>query len=280
LKIFLIGQRWISESEPELGLGVIVEVESKTLVVFFPATNVERRYGTQTAPLRRLLFQAMDEIRLIDGSVHVVESVKEQAGQVSYVLERGVVIPEIQLSPTHSLSRPEERLFAGSLDSNEMFKLRYDVMLNQRKLFTSPVRGYIGGRLSLIPHQFYVANEVAGRPRPRVMLADEVGLGKTIEAGLILNRLLLTGLAERVLIVVPDSLVYQWFVEMLKKFGLSFATINFESKIEEGSNPFNDGQLFIASLKYLQATPWLQEFALQGEWDMLAKIATSRIGVS
>lgn len=221
-----------------------------------------------TAPLRRLQFAAGDEIRLQDGSLHKVDAVNEVNGLLLYEVA-GKNIPEIQLSATLSLSRPEERLFAGSIDSNELFKLRYDVLLNQRKLFTSNVRGFIGGRLSLIPHQFYVAHEVAGRPRPRVMLADEVGLGKTIEAGLILNRLILTGQAQRALILVPDSLVYQWFVEMLKKFGLSFKTINHESKLEEGSAPFEDGQLFIASLKYVMSTPWLLADALESQWDML-----------
>jgi ATP-dependent helicase HepA len=47
-----------------------------------------------------------------------------------------------------------------------------------------------------------------------VLLADEVGLGKTIEAGLIIHQQLLTGRASRVLILVPDSLVHQWLVEM------------------------------------------------------------------
>lgn len=269
MKSFVVGQRWISESEPELGLGLITEVESKTLNVFFPATNVERRYGSQSAPLRRLQFAAGDEITLQDQSVHKVEAVSEDKGIFTYHVTGGAKVPEIQLAATLSLSRPEERLFAGAIDSNELFKLRYDVLLNQRKLFTSPVRGFVGGRLSLIPHQFYVASEVAERPRPRVMLADEVGLGKTIEAGLILNRLILTGQAQRALILVPDSLVYQWFVEMLKKFGLSFTTINHESKIEEGDNPFDDGQLFIASLKHLMNTPWLYECAVTSQWDML-----------
>lgn len=269
MKNFVVGQRWISESEPELGLGLVVETESKTVTVFFPAASVERRYGHQTAPLRRLVFQPGDEIRLEDSSTHLVIAVKEEKGLMLYGVEGQRVVPEMELSATLALSRPEERLFAGALDSNDLFQLRYEVLLHQRKLFQSPVRGFVGGRLSLIPHQFYVASEVANRPRPRVMLADEVGLGKTIEAGLILNRLLSTGAAERALILVPDSLVYQWFVEMLKKFGLSFTTINHEAKLEEGTNPFEDNQLFIVSLRYLMQTEWLQHCVEASDWDLL-----------
>ena len=67
MKQFIIGQRWISESEPELGLGVIVEVEAKTVTCFFPATKVDRRYGFQTAPLRRIRFVEGDEVKGQDG---------------------------------------------------------------------------------------------------------------------------------------------------------------------------------------------------------------------
>jgi ATP-dependent helicase HepA len=268
LRTYLVGQRWISESEPELGLGMVMEAELKTVMVYFPAAKVERRYGTQTAPLRRIQFAPGDEIRLQDGSTHLVKDAQEKQGLMYYLLESGP-IGEAQLSDTLSLSRPEERLFAGQVDSNELFKIRYDLLLNQRNLYLSPVRGFTGPRLALIPHQQYVAHEIASRPRPRVMLADEVGLGKTIEAGMILHHLLITGRAERSIILVPDSLVYQWFVEMLKKFGLSFATINHESKLEEGENPFEDNQLFIVSIRYLMQTPWLAEHMLADKWDMV-----------
>lgn len=268
MKTFQVGQRWISESEPELGLGLVVEAEGKTVGIFFPAAKVERRYGAQTSPLRRIRFQTGDEIRLQDGSTHVVREALDSHGLCAYQLDHGVV-PETQLSDTLSLGRPEERLFSGTIDSNDMFKLRYEVLLHQRQLYLSPVRGFTGARLAAIPHQYYVAREITTRERPRVMLADEVGLGKTIEAGLIIHQLMLTGRAERVAVVVPDSLVYQWFVEMLKKFGLSFTTVNHESKLEEGENIFEDGQLFIVSLRYLTQTPWLAEHLVAEPWDLL-----------
>jgi ATP-dependent helicase HepA len=268
MKQFIIGQRWISESEPELGLGVIVEVEAKTVICFFAATKVDRRYGYQTAPLRRIKFIEGDEVKGQDGSTFIVETTTEDKGIVTY-LGQGKVLVETNLADTLSFSKPEERLFAGNIDSNQMFKLRYDVLLNQRKLFISPIRGFTGPRLSLIPHQMYVANEVTKRTRPRVLLADEVGLGKTIEAGLILHHLILTGRVERCLILVPDSLVYQWFVEMLRKFQLTFQTINHDTKLEKGDRPFEESQLFVASLKYLMKEDWLLEQAMESKWDLL-----------
>lgn len=268
MKQFIIGQRWISESEPELGLGVIVEIAAKTVTCFFPAAKVDRRYGTQTAPLKRIKFIEGDEIKSQDGSTFLVESFEESAGLITYI-GQGKQLSETQLADTLSFSKPEERLFAGNIDSNELFKLRYEVLLNQRKLFISPVKGLLGPRLNIIPHQLYVANEVVKRTRPRVLLADEVGLGKTIEAGLILHHLILNSRVERCLILVPDSLVYQWFVEMLRKFQLTFQTINHDSKLEKGDRPFEDGQLFIASLKFLMKEDWLMEQVMEEKWDLL-----------
>jgi ATP-dependent helicase HepA len=268
MKHFIIGQRWISESEPELGLGVIVEVEAKTVTCFFPGTKVDRRYGTMSAPLRRIRFVEGDEVKSQTGETFIVESVSEVSGLVSYH-GLGQILSETQLADTLSFSKPEERLFAGNVDSNELFRLRYDVLLNQRKLFISPTRGFSGPRLNLIPHQLYVASEVAKRGRPRVLLADEVGLGKTIEAGLILHHLIITGRVERALILVPDSLVYQWFVEMLRKFQLTFTTINHDSKLEKGDTPFEDGQLFVSSLKFLLKEDWLMDQVLESNWDLL-----------
>ncbi|HXH31088.1 MAG TPA: RNA polymerase-associated protein RapA [Bacteriovoracaceae bacterium] len=268
MKQFIIGQRWISESEPELGLGVITEVESKIVNCFFPATKVDRRYGLQSAPLRRIKFALGDEVKGQAGEVFIVTEVSEDQGIITY-LGNGKTLCETGLADTLSFSKPEERLFAGNMDSNELFKLRYDVLLNQRKLFISPIKGFTGPRLSLIPHQMYVASEVSKRSRPRVLLADEVGLGKTIEAGLILHHLILSGRVERCLILVPDSLVYQWFVEMLRKFQLTFTTINHDSKLEKGDRPFEDGQLFVASLKYLMKEDWLIEQVMESKWDLL-----------
>jgi len=58
------------------------------------------------------------------------------------------------------------------------------------------------------------------------MLADEVGLGKTIEAGLILHHRLINSLTHRVLIIVPESLLHQWLVEMLRRFNLRFSVFD------------------------------------------------------
>ncbi|MEB1806570.1 MAG: SNF2-related protein [Bacillaceae bacterium] len=68
------------------------------------------------------------------------------------------------------------------------------------------------------PHQIEVANTVIEKMNGKAILADEVGLGKTIEAGLILKEYMIRGLAKKVLILVPASLVSQWAYELNQKF--------------------------------------------------------------
>ena len=73
-------------------------------------------------------------------------------------------------------------------------------------------------------YQVETVRKVLKQYRGRVLLADEVGLGKTIEAGMVLKEYTLRGMAERILILTPASLVGQWRDEMASKFGLAFAT--------------------------------------------------------
>ena len=102
---------------------------------------------------------------------------------------------------------------------------------------TSPPTVASGGRVDLIEHQLYLAQEVAGRLQPRVLLADEVGLGKAIEASLILHRLHLTGRAEQALIILPESLMHQWFIELLRRFNLVASLFDEERAAKPSKDP-------------------------------------------
>ena len=76
-----------------------------------------------------------------------------------------------------------------------------------------------------LPHQLYALNRAMSKDRIRYLLADEVGLGKTIEAGLILRELKLRGMTKRILVVAPKGLVRQWQAEMRLHFGENFQFI-------------------------------------------------------
>ena len=162
----------------------------------------------------------------------------------------------------------------GQAVDDNSFDLRLRALRAMFDWRRSPVRGLYGGKMDLIPHQLYIAHEVSNRQSPRVLLADEVGLGKTIEACLVLNRLLVCGRANRVLILVPGSLVHQWFVELLRRFNHWFSIFDEERclSIESGqseANPFEDDQLILADIDWLAESPKRSNQAIAAGWDLL-----------
>ena len=269
----LPGQRWVSDSEPELGLGIILEAGFGRVEVLFPAASERRQYALKSAPLRRVEFKEGDRIKLHDGRALVVESVEERKGMLVY-RGSGGEFTEAELSDKISFSKPEDRLFGGQVDDLRDFDLRLEALERRCSARKSPVRGFVGGRVALIPHQMFISDEVTSRLAPRVLLADEVGLGKTIEAGLILHRLHLTGRAERVLILVPEPLIHQWFVELLRRFNLLFSIFDEErcaaiEKLDAEENPFLDSQLVICSVDLLAQNRGRAAQVLAAGWDLL-----------
>jgi len=265
---YQIGQRWMSESEPELGLGVIVGVIAKIIKVQFPGSEAFRTYGFKTAPLKRVIFSVGDKIKDFSGMQLEIEEIYDEAGLIIYS-GQGVQIIESELGHDIGFHHPEEKLFNGLVDSDELYQLRYDTLNIKNKLLQSKVRGLMGGRMAMIPHQLYVADSIAKRPNPRVLLADEVGLGKTIEAGLILHHGIVTGSLERVLIIVPDTLIYQWFLELRRRFQLNFTILNQEVNLDPNSNPFMENQLVLVNIGLLKGSPLAEDLLRAADWDML-----------
>ena len=281
---FHVGQRWISESEPELGLGSVRRVTARTVTVAFVASDETREYALDNAPLKRVRFRVGDTIKNRENAPLVVQSIREEGGLIFYHSD-GCKLCETEMSDSISFSKPEERLFAGQVDAPEIFDLRMVAQRQQHRRRKSKVRGFVGGRIDLIPHQLYIASEVAGRLVPRVLLADEVGLGKTIEACLILHRLILTGRAQRILILLPESLVHQWFVELLRRFNLWFHIFDEErcEAIETSNpeaNPFLDDQLILCSLGLFVKNAKRVEQALAAGWDLLVVDEAHHLGWS
>lgn len=267
------GQRWVSDSEPELGLGVVTEVKGESLRILFPATDAERQYSWRTAPLRRVHFKLEDEIPLRDGTKLRIDEIETHDGLFIYHGDDRSV-SETELSDAIAFSKPEDRLLAGVVDDPVTFNLRLEANFRRSQIRQSPVRGLVGGRVDLIAHQLYIANEVAGRLLPRVLLADEVGLGKTVEAGMILHRLHLTGRADRILILVPEPLVNQWFVEILRKFNLRFNLFDEErceaiETNDAAGNPFLENQLILCSIELLTQNPVRATQAAEAGWDLV-----------
>lgn len=275
---FKPGQRWICDVDLQLGLGIIQTVEHRVISIAFKAANEIRSYARLSAPLTRVVFKVGDTISSHDGIALKVTQVNEYNGLIVYsgISDSGdwIELAEEQLAHHLQLNRPTERLFTGQFDQDKWFRIRYQTLLIRNQLANTALYGLVGTRTSLIPHQLYIAHEVARRYAPRVLLADEVGLGKTIEAGLILHQQLLTERAKRVLIVVPETLIHQWLVEMLRRFNLKFSIFD-EARCQsleesdEQENPFHSEQLILCSLDFLCQNPKRFHAALEGHWDLL-----------
>ncbi|NOQ65211.1 MAG: RNA polymerase-associated protein RapA [Methyloprofundus sp.] len=267
---FVVGQRWVSASEPELGLGIMIEIQTSRVSVLFLASEERRTYAQDNNPLTRVSFLLGDKIETESGESGVVRAVTEQDGLLRYQLSDVLWVDEMELSHHLQFNKPQDRLFLGQAEAGRWFSLRYDTWKHLQRLHSSPVKGLLGARAALIPHQLYIAHELARRENLRVMLADEVGLGKTIEAGLILHHRLQTGLSSRVLIIVPESLLHQWLVEMLRRFNLRFSLFDEQrcEAIEEG-NPFLSEQLVLCSLSFFEDYPDRKLQALEADWDIV-----------
>ena len=262
-------QRWFSKLEPELGMGVVIEVAFRDVVLQFPTTREQRRYRIHNAPLKRVLYKPGDRFIDKNGNSFLIESVQTKEGL--YLLKHKTgVLKEDDLGFQGGESGPEVLLLANQLGNFKDFNLRQKTLQLRHQILSSPIRGLIGPRVELLPHQIYIAHQSGNVEFPRWLLADEVGLGKTIEAGLIFHKMHLLGQANRVLVLAPKPLVNQWLIELYRKFQSLFTVLK-ESAQEQVSqgNVFLSSQTFIVSQEWLlQDSEYLQQ-ACSVSWDLI-----------
>ncbi len=287
---FALGQRWLSNTESELGLGTIIAVNPRTIEILFPAIGETRTYASSSAPLTRITFTIGDVVTSHQQWQIAVSDVDEEAGMLVYHGKRTdtgetTTLKETFVDHHFQLNEPLSRLLAGQVDEPKWFELREQCITQQYRHNTSSLLGFVGARVDIIPHQLHIAAEVGRRHAPRVLLADEVGLGKTIEAALIIHQQLLTHRAQRILIVVPNALVHQWLVEMLRRVNLAFAIFDEErcqaimseslsddedeQPSEQVINPFETEQLVLCSLDFLTHNSGYFQQACEAPWDLL-----------
>lgn len=266
-------QRYTSKGEPELGVGIVKETSKGKVQLYFPISQETRLYATESAPLQRLVFKPGDTVKDSNGQPLQIQEVVLEGELYMYYGAEGQ-LSEAQLGDVSAQHGVDDRLFMGDVDAPQVFALRRETLQNEYKRRISAVNGFVGGRIDLIPHQLYIAHEVSSRYAPRVLLSDQVGLGKTIEACLILHRLLLSGRISRVIILVPESLLHQWFVEVLRRFNMWFNIFDEErcASLDESApdgNPFLDNQLIICSTEFLAGSAKRARQAISADWDML-----------
>jgi ATP-dependent helicase HepA len=224
------------EHNPELGKGRVMGVEGRTLSVAFES-GVMLRLAAHAPALHR-----------VDAS------------------DAGPLDPRADLVA---------RLLAGQLDPVEDLALRLDALHLASLREATGLGSFLGGRIRLFPHQLHAAERAAASDPVRWLFADEVGLGKTIEACLVLSRLVRTRRAERCLVVAPETLTVQWLGELWRKYHQVFVLLD-EPRLADvvrdfgaGFNPFEAHARAVIALETLVARPELTTRAVEAGIDLL-----------
>ena len=203
-------------------------------------------------------------------------------GQLSYEV-RFSNGKKAQLSEKEIESRYEPSikriLTKGKLDPPKQFLIKYWANLFYSYYTSYQIKCITNSRLSLMHHQINVAHRLSEEYNPRLILADEVGLGKTIEAGIFIKESIARNIANRILIIVPATLVRQWQFELSNKFFLDFKIYD-GKKVKELSNPqsvltpeslinpFYHDNLIICSLQFARNRKYAKLLS-QISWDIV-----------
>jgi ATP-dependent helicase HepA len=162
----------------------------------------------------------------------------------------------------------------GRVADARAFLLRRQALTLDEERRNDALGALLASRVMVKPHQVGVVQRVLSARRPRFVLADEVGLGKTIEAGMIFSALRLSGLAARVLVVAPSHLTVQWLAELFHKFQQLFTLVDGDrlarSRQEEPDiSPWQRFSRVVTSLELLARSPEEAQEAAAAGWDLV-----------
>src|SRR5438128_3236974 len=240
--------------------------------------------SSRDAQLSRFRFAPDSPALLADGSsVRVLRALPGPANDLyRYTVESEGKKPSIRseadLRAPTPREGPAEQLASGRWGAPEDFQLRSEAVRLDLERRADALGALFASRVYVKPHQVSVAHHVLSAPQPRFVLADEVGLGKTIEAGLVLSALLHAGLVKRCLVVAPSHLTVQWLAELFHKFNLLFTLMDpdrakddreaAEAEAPEES-PWSRHPLVITSLEWLSRSKAESATAADAGWDLV-----------
>ena len=179
---------------------------------------------------------------------------------------------EMALRPAELLD-PVDRMEAQEVSGADEFNLRSVAADMWARNRSEELVSLAHARVDLKPHQVSVAHRVVSNFPHRFLLCDEVGLGKTIEAAMVIKELRARGDARRVLILVPAGLQIQWLTELKVKFGENFALFNREKILSKRDqnvhNPWADDLSIITSHSFATATDDRINEIASVPWDLI-----------
>jgi ATP-dependent helicase HepA len=266
---------------PELGIGRVAALEGRALVVEFPRSDTTLRLAANT--------DALVPIDLTPGRPVRITATEEETTVAARLSDGTLRLVNGRTEPSHALWPLElegallERLALGDLDEVEDFVTRLDILHLLSIREADGLGSFLGGRVRLFPHQLHVAEQASASDPVRWLLADEVGLGKTIETSLVLNRLVHAGKIERCLVVAPDALTVQWLGELWRKYHQVFTLLDAQRLSDVardfGSdfNPFDLHRRAVIALEMLIERPHLTELAVKAGIDLLVVDEAQRL---
>ena len=271
--MWALGDRLTHRHNPELGLGQVIAIDARTVTVRFGRTGAVLRLAATSTALQPVDLRPGRRVRLVASGAESRVASHEPDGRVT--LETGRTVAAEELWPLELEGALVERLALGDVDPLDDFALRLDALHLLELREAQGLGSFLGGRIRLFPHQLHAAERATGSDPVRWLLADEVGLGKTVEACLILNRLMRTGRADRCLIVAPATLTVQWLGELWRKHHQVFVLLD-DARLadvvkDHGSdfNPFDAHRQVVVSLETLVERPRLTQQAVAAGIDLL-----------
>lgn len=211
---------------PSNNVGVVKDLSPRQITVHFD-NGEQQTFALTNDVLTRVIFDPGTLVQIQPGGEKgVVIGHSETNNMLVYKIHLSSgsqpSVVETSLRPA-VITDPLELLRQGKLHSARSVNLR---LTATRLLFEhqyGELPSLSNSRVEIKPHQVGVLHRIISTYPHRFLLADEVGLGKTIEAGLVIKELKTRGIANRVLILAPSGIIGQWQVEMRTKFGLIFS---------------------------------------------------------
>ena len=266
---------------PELGIGRVTALEGRVLVVEFPRSGTTLRMAATTDALIPVDLSAGRPVRITATGEETTVAARLPDGTVR--LANGRAAASHELWPLELEGALLERLALGDLDDVEDFVTRLDILHLLALREADGLGSFLGGRVRLFPHQLHVAERASHSDPVRWLLADEVGLGKTIEASLILNRLVHAGKVQRCLVVAPDALTVQWLGELWRKYHQVFTLLDAQRLADVARdfgadfNPFEVHRRAVIALEMLIERPQLTDQAVAAGIDLLVVDEAQRL---
>ncbi|MCU0696770.1 MAG: SNF2-related protein [Myxococcaceae bacterium] len=281
----IVGMKVKYLPQPEWGTGHLLSLEEEgtRAVVAFPAreNGAPILVSTKGGALLPTALAVGAGVRTAKGKVGVVtEEVEGGRGLRRYVLKLDDgsedELPETELRALPPRPDLIAMMKEGRIADGKNFLLRKATLKLDDERRNDAFGALLASRVMVKPHQVGVVQRVLSSRRPRFVLADEVGLGKTIEAGMVFSALRLAGLARRVLVVAPSHLTVQWLVELFHKFNHLFTLMDserHESSLDEQPtlNPWARFDFVVTSLELLQRSEQFRDEAGASEahWDLV-----------